>query len=164
MASPIRVPPSLPKPLALATRTAATVATLLLSAGIASAGLVLEVKPTDYDTTSQQWPIANGNMAGDYFACAPWGPVSVTSKINAGNGPGYTAIDFTAANTIMGGPLCPSSLGGANPKTIEAWCFQPAGANGDAMTLIDLSRQYGPDNTNFSFCNSSKLFVRVTAE
>jgi len=121
----------------------------------ANANLVLEVKPSDFNASAKQWPIANGTLAGDYFACAPWATTpALTSKINSGNGLGYSAVDFTAASTILGGPLCPASLGGANPRTIEAWCFQPTGANGDAQILVDLSRQYGPDNTNFGFSNS----------
>lgn len=132
----------------------AVAAVLSLCSGIASAGLVLEVKPSDYDTAALKWPIAAGTMKDDYFACAPWAPVKVATKVNAGDGLSYKAVDFTTAGSILGGPLCPASLGGANPKTIEAWCFQPTGANGDAQTLIDLSRQYGPDNTNFAFCNS----------
>ncbi len=126
----------------------------------ANAGLVLELKPADYDAPSKKWPIADGSIlpsgpASDYFACATWATTpSLTTKVNAGDGLSYKAVDFTAAATILGGPLCPASLGGANPKTIEAWCFQPTNAGGDAMTLIDLSRQGGPDNSNFSFCNS----------
>jgi hypothetical protein len=135
------------------------VAALSLWGGVASAGLVLEVKPADYDAANLKWPIASGSiLAGggagsDYFACAPWAPVSVTTKV-ASDGLSYKAVDFTAAGSILGGPLCPASLGGANPKTIEAWVYQPSNANGDAQTIIDLSRQGGPDHTNFAFCNS----------
>ncbi len=137
----------------LARSSALGAAALLLSAGALRAGLVLEVKPADYNTGTLQWPIASGSMAGDYFACAPWSPVSVTTMIHS-DGLSYKAVDFTAAGSILGGPLCPTSLGGASSRTIEAWCYQPVGANGDAMTIIDLSRQNGPENSNFAFCNS----------
>jgi hypothetical protein len=148
--------PSRRRPCRLAAKACTSVAAaLLLGIDMATAGLVLEVKPSEYNTGTLQWPIAAGSMAGDYFACAPWAPVSVTTKVNAGDGLSYKAVDFTAAGSILGGPLCPASLGGANPKTIEAWCYQPTGANGDAQTLIDLSRQNGPDNSNYAFCNST---------
>jgi len=126
----------------------------------ANAGLVLELKPSDFNATDKKWPIANGSIlpsgaGSDYFACATFHATpALTSKVNTTNGLGYSAVDFTAAGTILGGPLCPDSLGGANPKTIEAWCFQPTGANGDAQTIIDLSRQYGAENSNFGFSNA----------
>lgn len=129
-------------------------ASLFLCASQAIAGLVFELNPADYDTVTRQWTISAGTMATDYFQCADWNPVSKTTKVYANDGKSYKAIDFTANGTIMGGPLCPASLGGANPRTIEAWCFQPSNANGDAMTILCLSRQAGPDNSNFAFVNS----------
>jgi hypothetical protein len=128
-------------------------AALSLLGGVASAGLVLEVKPAEYDTGTQQWPIATGAMAGDYFQGSS-SAITIASKIHAGDGKGYNALDFTTAASIFGGPLCPPSLGGANPRTIEAWCFQPTNANGDAMTILCLSRQNAPTDGNFAFVNS----------
>jgi|GEM_PF-3000957 len=138
----------------LSTLTAACATALLLTAGVASAGLVLELNPANYNTGTRQWTISAGSMATDYFQCASWNPVSMTTKVYAGDGKSYKAIDFTANGTIMGGPLCPVSLGASNPRTMEAWCFQPTGANGDAQTILCLSRQGGPDNSNFAFVNS----------
>lgn len=128
-------------------------AALTLCGGMASAGLVLEVKPADYDTVSMQWPITAGTMATDYFQGSS-SAITIASKVYSGDGKGYKALDFTAAASIFGGPLCPPSLGGASPRSIEAWCYQPTGANGDAMTILCLSRQGGPDNSNFAFVNS----------
>lgn len=161
----LQPPAGLPSRLrpAAALRTSLALAATALAfstAPRAHAGLVLELKPSDYSATDKKWPIANGSIlpsgaGSDYFACANWATIpALTSKINTTNGLGYKAVDFTAADTMLGGPLCPTSLGGANPKTIEAWSFQPTGANGDQQTIIDLSRQYGADNSNFGFCNS----------
>ena len=132
-------------------------AALTLCGGLASAGLVLEVKPADYDTVSMQWPITAGTMATDYFQGSS-SAITIASKVYSGDGKGYKALDFTAAASIFGGPLCPPSLGGASPRSIEAWCYQPTDAVGDAMTILCLSRQGGPDNSNFAFVNS--LFNR----
>ena len=134
-------------------------AVLLLGSGLASASLVLQLNPGDYQTSTNAWPIAAGSMAGDYFQSA--GPLqggqtypSVTSKIYTNNTLGYNAVDFTAGPSILGGPLCPSSLGGANPKTIEAWVFQPSTVNGDAGTILALYSEYQAANSEFALCDS----------
>ncbi|MCX6874514.1 MAG: carboxypeptidase regulatory-like domain-containing protein [Verrucomicrobia bacterium] len=144
--------PSRRWPLRLAAKAAAAMAVLLLGTGTASAGLVLELKPGDYDTSTHRWSIADGTMAGDYFQCN-WSFPAKGLLGNPGSATGYQMLDFTANGTLLGGPQCPTSLGGDNPKTIEAWCFQPTGVNGDWQTIFDLSRQNGANNSHFAFCN-----------
>ena len=52
-------------PLRLAARTFTLLtAALLLSAGAIRADLVLSMNPSDYNTETKQWPIADGSMTG----------------------------------------------------------------------------------------------------
>ena len=42
-----------------------TLLALLLGGGVASASLVLQLNPGDYQTSTNAWPIAAGSRAGD---------------------------------------------------------------------------------------------------
>jgi len=57
----------------LSTLTAVCATALLLTAGVASAGLVLEVQPSNYDTGTKKWALTDGgSLAPDYFLCPDW--------------------------------------------------------------------------------------------
>ena len=140
-------------PLRLAARTFTLLtAALLLSAGAIRADLVLSMNPSDYNTETKQWPIADGSMTGDYFAAADWGPLNDLSKtLMPPAATGYSAIAFPVNGNMLGGPLAPSSITGSSARTIEAWVYTPTPAKGGC--IFDISRQYGADNSNFGLCN-----------
>ena len=58
-------------PQRLAAGTAASVTALLFGAGIATAGLVFEVQPSNYNAGTKHWDLTpGGSLAPDYFQSA----------------------------------------------------------------------------------------------
>ena len=136
-------------PLHLAAKTAASVAALCFGAGIATAGLVFEVQPSNYDAGTKHWDLTpGGSLAPDYFQCPDWGNPAKTLIGNPGSSVAYSAIDCRANFSGFSGPVCPASLGGANPRTFEAWVYRVANQG----TIFDPSRQYTPnEDGQFTF-------------
>ena len=78
-----------------------------------------------------------------------WANPAKTIIASPGSSAGYSAINCTTSFTGFSGPLCPDSLGGANPRTIEAWVYRVANQG----TIFDISRQYtgAASDGQFSF-------------
>ncbi|MEI7954839.1 MAG: hypothetical protein WCJ66_06700 [Verrucomicrobiota bacterium] len=147
--------------LCLAAKTAASVAALCFGAGIAAAGLVLEMKPGDYDAGTKHWSFSTGSLAPDYFQSADWGNPTKTLIGNPGSSVAYSAVDCTTAGQGFAGPLCPASLGSNGPRTIEAWVYTPTASNGGV--IFDPSRQYVEDqspNPNVNYAGLFQCFRR----
>ncbi len=147
-------------PQRLAAGTAASVTALLFGAGIATAGLVFEVQPSNYNAGTKHWDLTpGGSLAPDYFQSADWGNPTKTLIGNPGSSVAYSAVDCTTSGQGFAGPLCPASLGGNGPRTIEAWVYTPTASNGGV--IFDPSRQYVEDQSpnpnvnygNFGFSN-----------
>jgi hypothetical protein len=83
-----------------------------------------------------------GTMGGSFASAGTAAPNVVTQA-------GVKAVGFTGAANHFLGPVAPEAVTGAGPRTIEAWVYNPEGA--DFETIVAWGRREGPDNTNSGF-------------
>lgn len=116
-----------------ATACTSVAAALLLGTGMVTAGLVLEVKPSDYNAADKKLTINSGSLTGDHFQ-GYGDPVKVASAA----GTTYSGIQLNGSSWFSG-PLCPAELSAAGNRTVEAWVYSPTGVPGDAGLIFDTS-------------------------
>jgi hypothetical protein len=125
---------------------------------VRATNLLAELNPKDFDKATNRWNFTTGTLAPEYFAAA-----GTPKYVRSAMGLGYSAIQQNVvagdSNPGFGGPLVPASILGDNPRTLEAWTYNPACSG--VESLIELAHYndgVAPimyDGGNFSLSNGT---------